>query len=157
MRNTSNIFYGAHIIMERPRDIPVYGSTGWVLLAQYAAERMKQCRGLTCDPRGLRTALCRFWGDLSAQAVSLGLEQDVVQSLGQLNDEEYLAAGYWLDGRWHADGLSMASLLWWMQVSQGVVSAAYDLHVRAVRDHSSHDGRIRTGLTMALVVRLVAS
>ena len=156
MRNTSNIWYGAHILIQRPPDIPVFASTAWILLAQYAGERMSLARSCAaCGPLHAKESLCRFWGDLSARGNDLGLERDIVAALAQLNDNEYAAAGYWLDGRWHPDAFSMASLLWWLQAGQNVVSAAFDLHERASRGSSSQYRRLKQGAAMALVAGLV--
>jgi hypothetical protein len=128
----SDFHYGIEVALERPDDIPVYCHAGWAGFSDYASERMGEAR----ERRGpAHDRLCCFWGEISQHLISLGMEREAITVLSALNDAEYLAAGLWLDGRWHDCPTSMARILWRLQVSRWVVTSAYELHDRGAKEH----------------------
>jgi hypothetical protein len=83
------------------------------------------------NPDQYKTRLCKFWGRLSRQILVERMQRQVVDVLSDLSEYEYTAAGVWLDGHWHHNGTAMARILWHLQCSDRLVSAALDLHRRA--------------------------
>jgi hypothetical protein len=148
--NASDIHYGLTQIRDRPEDIPRRQDPRWTHLSTYASERLRDARqGLhEREPQpATQVRLCRFWGDLSRQVVSDGLRDLVAEVMQDLDCYEFIAAGFWMDGRWHHNGVVMARLLWHLQCPDHVVSAALDLHRRVTsratvdEDHSWQSGR----------------
>jgi hypothetical protein len=146
--NDSNYDYGLTAILDRPDEIPQRWDDGLHQLAVYAAERMRVARHAleTRDaPAACQRRLCYFWGDVSRLAHQMNLGRVITEILDDLTDDEYEAAGIWMDGRWHPDSAAMAMILWHLQVSPRVVSAAFDLHRRAARRSSTASNDFRTG------------
>ena len=146
--NDSNYGYGLTAILDRPEDLPQRWDAELHHLAAYAAERMRVARH-ALEPRDAPAAcqrrLCYFWGDLSRLAHHMNMGRVVAEILDDLSDAEYEAAGVWLDGRWHPDSAAMARILWHLQLSPRVVSAALDLHRRATVRSSTASNDFRTG------------
>jgi hypothetical protein len=139
-RNASDLHYGTPV-RDRPADIPIRIDVRWCLLTSFAADRMHAARLTLADderPSITRRRLCRFWSDLSIHIRAERLDPIVVDVIAGLADYEYVAAGYWLDGLWHHNGVIMARLLWHFQCPDRVVSAALDLH-RRVSDRTTAD------------------
>jgi hypothetical protein len=144
--NASNVDYGLVAVRDRPDDIPRRCDPRWLHLSVYAVERMAVARHeLPANPCLRARRLCRFWLDLSGHVMRERLDGLVLDVLADLDDYDYQAAGYWFDGLWHRNGVSMARLLWQMQMPDHLVSAAFDLHRTVSRRSTAAEDESRDG------------
>ena len=59
----------------------------------------------------------------------------VDECIAETPSQDFRAVGRWLDGKWDANPRSMTDLLWRLQCSRWVVTAAHELHRRGSVDH----------------------
>lgn len=156
--NNSNLHFGLTAIRDRPTDIRPRWHESFCTLSAFADREMGLARHLLTDdmnPALVRRRLCRFWGRLSRQILVEQMQKQVLEVLADLADYEYLAAGIWLDGKWHHNGVAMARILWHLQCSDRLVSAALDLHRRVSQRTTNEEeiSRIRgTGGFLAILM-----
>lgn len=156
--NDSNLHFGLTSVRDRPADIRPRWHESFCTLSAFADQEMRAARHLLTedmDATQIRRRLCRFWGRLSRQILVEQMQKQVLEVLADLADYEYLAAGVWLDGKWHHNGVAMARILWHLQCSDRLVSAALDLHRRVSQRTTNEEEASRisgTGNFLAILM-----
>jgi hypothetical protein len=133
MRVASNIEFGLKTPIPRPAQLVRSYREALIPLVDYATDRMSIAQNiLPCDAAPLlcRHRLCRFFGDLSAEACARQLGRVIDELLSESEPWEYEKIGLWMDGRWSCRRSPMLALLWRLHMTDQIVAAAAWLHDR---------------------------